>query len=266
MQKANISSILSLLMNADAVAIFAGAGMGVDSGLEQYRNNSGIWEKTINLEGTYINQMELSTHQAYLNNTSYAWKFLRERITKFNETQPHLGYYELLNFVKNKEYFIITTNVDEQFQKAGFSEDRIFEIHGSVFDMQCTIPCEQEIWPTLLHESEIPVCPSCRNVARPNILLFNDWYWVSMKARAQQKAYKTWNEKFFLKYKTSIALEIGAGKTINTLRNASENLVKNIYPLIRVNPYDYEVFQSNHYSAPSRALEFLINLGGMYKR
>jgi len=45
-----------------------------------------------------------------------------------------------------QEVFVITSNVDGHFQKAGFDDERIYEIHGSINYLQCIYPCSRDIW------------------------------------------------------------------------------------------------------------------------
>ena len=56
-------------------------------------------------------------------------------------------YRELYELVKDKETFVITTNVDGQFAKAGFDEDFFFEVQGNYGEFQCSLPCQQEVFP-----------------------------------------------------------------------------------------------------------------------
>ena len=55
-------------------------------------------------------------------------------------------YKELFELVKDKNYFVITTNVDGQFRKAGFAPDKIFEVQGDYGLMQCAVGCHQIIF------------------------------------------------------------------------------------------------------------------------
>jgi NAD-dependent SIR2 family protein deacetylase len=45
------------------------------------------------------------------------------------------------------EHFIVTSNVDGQFQKADFEEEHVLEVHGSIHHLQCLRPCTDGIWP-----------------------------------------------------------------------------------------------------------------------
>ena len=71
-------------------------------------------------------------------------------------------------------------------QESGFAADRIDECHGSIHHLQCLDACMPEIWPAddFIPEvdmekcrllSDLPRCPACDGIARPNILMFGDW-------------------------------------------------------------------------------------------
>ncbi len=258
-----------LIKEADAIAIFAGAGMGVDSGLDQFRGKDGVWTKNIEIDGHNIAYYDLMTHKAFVEMPSKAWALIASLTNKFNDTRPHEGYNYLLEMIKDKEYFVVTSNCDEHFQKAGFIEMNILECHGSIYYMQCMDIVEEEIWvtPEITLDSEkfdvigfLPKCPNCDSNCRPNVLLFGDWFWRSDKSSHQQIRYNQWKRIVKEKYKNILAIEIGVGKTIPTVRIASENFSNDTYPLIRINPHDSETVSGNQISLPFGAKQCLINI------
>jgi len=264
-----LQQTIQLLEQADTIAIFAGAGMSVDSGLEQFRGANGLWEKSLKIDGKEIKHLDLMTHQAFEEMPKEAWTFIAYLIDKYNDAEPHIGYKKLFDLVKNKEYFVITSNIDEQFQKANFNEDNILEIHGSIFYMQSMDILEKEIWitPKLKYDkkdfklkSPIPRCLVGKHYCRPNIMMFGDWFWVSTKSAHQQIRFNKWTKHIKKTCKNVVALEIGAGETIRTIRASSERFSGDNIPLIRVNPMDFEVNQKHCISIPMGAKEFLENL------
>ena len=82
---------------------------------------------------------------------------------------------------------MFTSNVDNHFLKAGFPEDRILECHGSIFHFQCakcgTIEERREetfeLDTAKFESKHVPCCSTCLSPARPNILMFGDWDWIS---------------------------------------------------------------------------------------
>jgi NAD-dependent SIR2 family protein deacetylase len=261
----NLSNAINLINSADAIAIFAGAGMSVDSGLNPFRGKDGVWTKSLTLNGKSYNHLDLMSHQAFIETPIEAWSFILNLKEKYEQTIPHEGYYKLLNLLKDKEHFIVTSNIDDHFLKTGFDENRIFECHGSINYMQCLDILEREVWLTpeiysdKLQESNIPTCPNCGSYCRPNVLLFGDWFWISIRSVHQQLRFQKWCKEIKETKKNIIAIEIGAGKTIQTIRKASENFAIT-YPLIRVNPHDSETRSPEYIPINMSAKEFIMAL------
>jgi NAD-dependent SIR2 family protein deacetylase len=261
-----LSKAIDLIKQADAIAIFAGAGMSVDSGLNPFRGKDGLWSKSISMEGKSFNHLDLMSHQAFIETPLEAWEFIINLKEKYEKTKPHEGYYKLLDLINAKEHFIVTSNIDEHFLKAGFDENRIFECHGSINYMQCLDILEREVWLTPdiksknIEPNNIPTCPNCGSRCRPNVLLFGDWFWIPIRSTHQQIRYINWCKEIKENKKRIVAIEIGAGKTIRTIRNAAESFASNNHPLIRVNPFDFEIKKSNHISIQMNAKDFLMSV------
>ena len=137
-------------------------------------------------------------------------------------------------------YFIFTSNVDGQFQKAGFNASQIYECHGSIHHLQCFEPCDQKIWSADQLQPEIdkdlcqwlgdlPKCSACGSLARPNILMFGDYEWLEHRYHQQNKRL----DHFLNHYHFPVVIEIGAGRAIPTVRYFSERFAPS---LIRINP------------------------------
>jgi len=253
------------IREAEAIVVFAGAGIGVDSGLEQYRGEDGLWTKSLLINDKQILYQDLLCHESFDKMPEQSWSFIAWLIDKYKNTILHNGFKILLDLVKEKEYFVVTTNCDEQFQKAGFDTDRIWECHGSIFNMQCMDILERNVFKTPVLKidkermellSHVPKCPTCGLNCRPNMYLFYDWFWVSNNSVAQQIRYNKWQKEIKSTNKKIIALEIGAGKTIDTLRKAARNFIGEEIPLIRINPFDFEVESHKHCGIAMGAKEF----------
>jgi len=190
----NIEEAKEVLRNAGALLITAGAGMGVDSGLPDFRGNEGFWRAYPVAKKLGLSFVELANPHWFDEDPALAWAFYGHRLHLYRDTTPHPGSSMLLDSAKSKgEWFVFTSNVDGQFQKAGFDEERIVECHGSIHHLQCT-RCDAGIWPA--DGVEIPIdmeafralswphCPRCGATARPNILMFGDWGWDSRRTDA----------------------------------------------------------------------------------
>jgi NAD-dependent SIR2 family protein deacetylase len=243
------------IKEADALFITAGAGMGVDSGLPDFRGNSGFWNAYPPIAKLGLSFSEMANPVWFDKNPKMAWAFYGHRLNLYRETIPHKGFKMLLEMGKQKQYgyFIFTSNVDGQFQKAGFDDAFIEECHGSIHHFQCIKPCSSEIWDASKVKMNIdlekfeaiqplPRCKKCNSIARPNILMFGDWSWLSHRSVEQGDRLHLWMETMLdLKAKVAI-IEMGAGHAIPTVRLNSQKAFRTLNAtFIRINPRDFDV-------------------------
>jgi len=261
-----IEKIKQTIKDADAILITSGAGLGVDSGLPDFRGNEGFWKAYPPIKKLGLSFQEMANPIWFTNNPALAWAFYGHRLNLYRETIPHDGFKMLLDLVKQKNdnYFIFTSNVDGQFQKAGFNKDKIYEVHGSIHHLQCSNTCSKDIWENdedievdmdKFEAIDIPLCPKCRDIARPNILMFGDWGWNGRRASNQEQRYMKWRKQNRLK---NIAIiEIGAGSAIPTVRVEGDHLAKyqKTAKLIRINPRDFKVNPNTSFSIPLGGLD-----------
>lgn len=242
-----------IIEEAEALVICAGAGMGVDSGLPDYRGNEGFWRAYPAAMKLGLSFEELANPEWFRKEPHLAWGFYGHRFHLYRETVPHNGYQMLLRWGESKEhgYFVFTSNVDGQFQKAGFSDDRMVECHGSLMHHQCVKPCCAASWPvpadaklelnmnTLRAEGELPRCISCGGLARPNVLMFDDDEWTAGRSSAQQIRFRLWLRSL-ARGKLAV-IELGAGCVVPTVRHTAEQVAHAACsPLIRINPREAE--------------------------
>lgn len=243
----DIATAADWIRKADALLIGAGAGMGVDSGLPDFRGNEGFWKAYPPLAQAKIQFVEIANPHAFSENPPLAWGFYGHRLQLYRDTIPHHGFHLLKKWAEKMKHgaFVFTSNVDGQFQKAGFPDDRILECHGSIHHLQCTRPCSNSIWEanqllvdidmkTCQWQTELPKCKECGDLARPNILLFNDYYWVSDRTDKQTMRFKKWLNSI----ENLVVIELGAGLAVPTVRRLCESIPA---PFIRINPTDAQM-------------------------
>ena len=141
-----INEIKKVITEADAVVIGAGAGLSTAAGFvyngERFEKYFKDFEKQYGFQdmysgGFYHYQSEEETW-AYWSRNIYINRYMKA---------PIPVYEDLFQVVKDQDYFVLTTNVDHQFQKAGFDSTRISECHGSIHHLQCLSACCDSIWP-----------------------------------------------------------------------------------------------------------------------
>jgi NAD-dependent SIR2 family protein deacetylase len=230
------------IAEADGLLVTAGAGMGVDSGLPDFRGTQGFWRAYPALGRARIAFEAIASPAAFDADARLAWGFYGHRLTLYRRTEPHEGFAILKQIGESMPNgaFVLTSNVDGQFEKAGYSGERVCEIHGSIHHLQCMRGCSEEIWPVAdftpeideekcLLRSTLPACPRCKGLARPNILMFGDWGWIESRQQAQYAALLAWLKLVA----RPVIVEIGAGMTIPSVRHFGE-AARGV--LIRINP------------------------------
>ena len=137
----DITKAIQKIKEADAILITAGAGLGVDSGLPDFRGNKGFWNAYPVIKDLKIGFSQMASPKWFSEKPKLAWAFYGHRLNLYRDTVPHKGFQILLDLVKekNENYFVYTSNVDGQFQKAGFDKQKIVEIHGSIHHLQCSV-------------------------------------------------------------------------------------------------------------------------------
>jgi NAD-dependent SIR2 family protein deacetylase len=253
---------------AEALLIGAGAGMGVDSGLPDFRGAEGFWKAYPPFRGKDFS--EISTPHWFETDPELAWGFFGHRLNLYRAAVPHDGFEILRRWGERMPSgcFVFTSNVDGQFQKAGFAEEQIVERHGSIHYLQCSRPCRSELWSTadlqidvdeatIRAAAPLPTCPTCEAVARPNILMFGDGDWVYDRYAAQAARYRRWLN--ILGRGRLAIVELGAGLSVPTVRHECQRLGGR---LIRINPRDNET-PGGGISLPLGALEALTALDSL---
>lgn len=266
-----IEQAAEVIRSAEALVITAGAGMGVDSGLPDFRGPEGFWTAYPAYRKLGLQFEELASPQWFREDPQLAWGFYGHRLALYRATMPHAGFDILRRWAERMPggYFVITSNVDGHFQRACFPDQRILECHGSIHWMQCLALCGIGIYPapdetvdvdpeTLRACGLLPGCPRCSSIGRPNVLMFNDWEWDSARVRQQEARFNAWISPLRSRSGTRVAVvECGAGTAISTIRHLSESICERYSArLIRINPRDCRV-PPGQISLPCGALEAL---------
>lgn len=257
-----VEQAAAAIQSASVLWIGAGAGMGVDSGLPDFRGDEGFWRAYPPFRQLNLSFYDLANPVWFHQKPEQAWGFYGHRLQLYRRTPPHPGFEILLKWARRKSdrSFVYTSNVDGHFQSAGFDEAEVYECHGSIHHLQCSEPCHDGIWSatdwepdidetTMLANGPLPACPKCGAVARPNILMFGDWNWLDQRSEIQSNRYETWKRN---QGAGLVALEFGAGTAVPSVRIECH---RQSGTAIRVNPREPDI--RSGISMPMGALEFL---------
>lgn len=216
-----INRLKNEIKNADAIVIGAGAGMSTSAGLtydgERFEKYFSDFHKKYGILDMYSGGFyPYETLEEY-----WAWWSRHIYINRYDITAGK-PYMDLLNIVKDKDYFVLTTNVDHQFQLAGFDKKRLFYTQGDYGLWQCSRACHDKTYDNeetvrLMIKTQknmkipsdlIPKCPVCGAPMTMNLRCDNSFVqdkgWYSAASRY---------EDFIRRHKEShiLFLELGVG-------------------------------------------------------
>ena len=163
-----INQLREIIDSSDNIVFFGGAGVSTESGIPDFRSESGIF-KTFEKYGE--SPEKLVSHSYFVENTEKFYEYYKENLI-FNEAEPnpaHIGLAELEK--QGKLRAVITQNIDGLHQKAG--SKNVLELHGSVHRNNCLI-CDKEYDVDYILESDgIPRC-ECGGIIKPDVVLYEE--------------------------------------------------------------------------------------------
>lgn len=262
-----IEQIKDEINNADAVIIGAGAGLSTAAGFaysgKRFTDHFSDFKEKYGFQdmysGGFYPYKSLEEYWAYWSRYIYINRYLDAPLPVYNN---------LLELVKEKDYFVITTNVDHCFQKAGFDKNRLFYTQGDYGLLQCSGPCCQETFdneelildmikqqkdmriPTQL----IPACPHCGKPLTTNLRADSTFVQDKGWDEAAQR-YHLFEQKHENMH--TVYLEIGVG--FNTPGIIKYNFWQKVYQNSKAS---YICLNKDNADAPSEIKERAICVSG----
>jgi len=221
--KADVEKTVEWIRSADSILIGAGAGLSADAGADYgdtqlfARNYPGMVKRG------FHKKLELIGYTGW--SEALKWGYLAQHVNEVRfQATKHPIYEQLLDIVRDKDYFVITTNVDAMFVKNGFDTSNIYTPQGDYAMLQCEAPCTREVWPIkpfvdailpvidhrtqeVTDPSVIPRCPNCGGPVFMNVR-GGDWF-IDEPYLDQAEKYHAWVES--KKESHVVLIEIGAG-------------------------------------------------------
>ncbi len=165
------AEVAKLLACSRFAIAFTGAGISAESGVPTFRGKNGLW-KTYRAE-------ELATPEAFRKDPPLVWSFYRWRMGKIIRAKPNPAHYALAELERMGILkAVITQNVDDLHREAG--SRGLIELHGNIFRVRCT-SCsytenlkESGRLDEFLEERDLPRCPKCGSLLRPDVVWFGE--------------------------------------------------------------------------------------------
>jgi NAD-dependent deacetylase len=221
--EANITKLSTLIKGSSFTVVLTGAGISTRSGIPDFRSQEkGLWMKD--------NPMDVISLTAFRNDPERFFNWLRPLVRSITHAQPNAAHYVLADLEKRGLIQVITTqNIDSLHQHAG--SQQVLELHGTMTTMSCP-GCkeqyEQDLFLTsFLEEELIPVCPVCRTILKPDIVLYEEQLpaqvWTSSEIACEMA-------QLMLVIGTSLEVYPAAGLPMTVLKHGGKLAIINLSP------------------------------------
>ncbi|MFZ5001620.1 Sir2 family NAD-dependent protein deacetylase [Enterobacter asburiae] len=171
-----LTDAIHRIHDADAIVIGASNGLSIAAGIHLFAEDAAFLHKfgDLRLQHGFRNIIRGCFHS--FPGEADKWAFYSRMYDYFlNDRMPDPVMENLLTLVKNKNYFVITSNIDAHFLAAGFNPERVFEFEGNCQNLQCATACHDQLYPgdellsIMAREQQngkvpshlVPACPKC---------------------------------------------------------------------------------------------------------
>lgn len=162
-----IEELQVLINSANHIVFFGGAGVSTESGIPDFRSKDGLYKLKSKYGRPYE---EMLSHDYFYEDTKTFYKFYKEFM--ITNAKPNKAHDFLAKLEKKKDVTIITQNIDGLHQIAGST--KVIELHGSIHRNYCTKCGRFYSLKEMLSLGEIPICPYCKGIIKPDVTLYQE--------------------------------------------------------------------------------------------
>jgi len=162
------AALAELILERQPCVVLTGAGVSTESGIPDFRSDTGIWAE--------VDPFEVASIHAFRRDPERVWSFYRERIPVLRDAKPNAAHKAIARLEqRGLIQAVVTQNIDLLHARAG-SQD-VVEVHGSIRSAQCLGCLWNEPAAAVLAQLETsttPSCPKCGEVLKPGVVLFGE--------------------------------------------------------------------------------------------
>jgi NAD-dependent deacetylase len=226
-----IEEVARWILDAKRVVVFTGAGLSTESGIPDFRSPGGVWDR-YNPEDFYFQNFLASeaSREKY-------WQMATEMYEPMKKAPPNAAHLAIGEMERlGKLDCVITQNIDGLHFKAGNSEGKVIQLHGSAMHVIC-LDCgkrydRDEIQERLKKGLKVPYCDDCKGPLKPATISFGQ----SMPERETQEAYRRSSLcDLFIVIGSSLVVQPAASMPLVAKRNGAKLVIINRDPT----PYDH---------------------------
>ncbi|MDH5508304.1 MAG: NAD-dependent deacylase [Anaerolineae bacterium] len=166
----SIALAAELIKNSQHTVVLTGAGISTPSGIPDFRSNKdGLWNR--------VNPMEVASLTAFRLHPEKFFAWIQPLLITILQAEPNAAHFALARLEQaGMVHATITQNIDGLHQKAG--SNIVYEIHGALDTLTCGACYLQhqadDFVQSFIHNGSIPLCTSCGNILKPNVILFEE--------------------------------------------------------------------------------------------
>jgi NAD-dependent deacetylase len=225
-----IEEVARLILSSKRLVVFGGAGLSTESGIPDFRSPGGVWDKYDPEDFYYQNFIASEASRKKY------WEMATEMYGPIKKAQPNPAHLAIAELEKlGRLDCVITQNIDGLHHKAGNSEERIIELHGTATYVTC-LNCKKrydrdEVQERLRKEMKVPYCDDCGGPLKPATISFGQ----SMPERETEEAYHRSSIcDLFIVIGSSLVVQPAASMPLVAKRNGAKLVIINRDPT----PYD----------------------------
>jgi NAD-dependent deacetylase len=225
-----IEQVAQWITTSKRVVVFSGAGLSTESGIPDFRSPGGVWDR-YNPEDFYFQNFLASeaSREKY-------WQMATEMYEPMKKAQPNLAHLAIAEMERlGKLDSVITQNIDGLHFKAGNSEEKVIQLHGTAMHVSC-LTCQKrydrdEIQGRIQRGLKVPYCDDCGGPLKPSTISFGQ----SMPERETKEAYhRSSLSDLFIAIGSSLVVQPAASMPLMAKRNGAKLVIINRDPT----PYD----------------------------
>ncbi len=160
--------LAELIRSRQPCIVLSGAGISTESGIPDFRSPTGIWAK--------YDPMEYATLTAFRRDPVKVWEFYARRFEVLMHAEPNAGHYALAELERRGFVrAVVTQNIDGLHERAGSRE--VIEVHGSIRTASCLACGDRVVFAEVvaaLADAPAPPCPSCGEILKPDVVMFEE--------------------------------------------------------------------------------------------
>jgi NAD-dependent deacetylase len=225
-----IKEVAQWMITSKRIVVFSGAGLSTESGIPDFRSPGGVWDR-YNPEDFYFQNFLASE----VSREKY-WQMATEMYEPMKKAQPNLAHLAIAEMERlGKLDCVITQNIDGLHFKAGNSEEKIIQLHGTAMYVSC-LSCNKRYDRDKIQERmrkglKVPYCDDCGGPLKPATISFGQ----SMPEKETQEAYhRSSISDLFIAIGSSLVVQPAASMPLVAKRNGAKLVIINRDPT----PYD----------------------------